>query len=56
MGRAIDNENRIDMLETLLSKLDDRVDLLERAMHAGMKKTSKKSKKLVDVIKEAENE
>ena len=56
MGRAIKMEARIDMLETLLDKLDDRIDLLERAMHAGMKKPSKKSNKLVDIVKEANDE
>ncbi len=56
MGRAIRMEARIDKLEAMLDGLDDRIDLLERAMHAGMKKARKKSNKLVDVVKEANNE
>ena len=41
-----------------IMKLNDKVDLLERAMHAGMKEPAKKSKKktLVEVVKEADNE
>ncbi len=65
MGRAIKQEARIDFLEAKMidaevkiELLEDKVDLLERAMHAGMKEPAKKSKKktLVEVVKEADNE
>ena len=71
MGRAIKQEARIDFLEVKfidaeikIEELEDRIDLLERAIQAGKKKPAKKhfekarAKKdtLLEVIKEADNE